>query len=59
VAVTVAPETLDPDLSRTVPEKLPVAWPYMAGETASARAQATTEKNILWDVLLAKRWEDS
>jgi hypothetical protein len=39
---------LDPDLSKTVPEKLPVAWPYDSGETASANAHAKIRKNILF-----------
>jgi hypothetical protein len=49
--MTVAPGTPDPDLSRTLPDKLPVAWPYMVGETISARRQATTRSSILWDLL--------
>ena len=45
---------LDPDLSTTLPEKLPVAWPYIAGETASARAHAATRRDIRCSVLLAR-----
>jgi hypothetical protein len=39
VAVTVAPAIAEPDLSATVPEKLPVPCPYKAGETQSATVQ--------------------
>jgi hypothetical protein len=37
----------DPDLSTTVPEKFPVAWPERAGETESAIVQANSRTNIL------------
>src|SRR5271155_1140201 len=52
--MTVAPGTPDPDLSRTLPEKLPVAWPCMAGEIISARTQTTTRSSILWDFVSAE-----
>jgi hypothetical protein len=45
---------LDPDLSTTLPEKLPFAWPYMTGEKPSTRAQATTIKNILFVIFLVE-----
>ena len=50
----VAPTTPDPDLSAMVPEKLPVAWPYMAGEMASVRAQAARKSVTLWVIVSAK-----
>lgn len=39
VALTVAPEITDPVLSVTVPEKLPLAWPYRSGQMGSTREQ--------------------
>ena len=54
VAVTVAPTTLDPDWSRTLPEKLPVAWPYIAGDAANASAQAAAIKNTLRHILFGE-----
>ena len=43
VTFTVAPVTTAPALSETVPEKLPLAWPYRSGqaETASEKTIAT------------------
>jgi hypothetical protein len=38
---------LEPDLSRTFPEKLPVAWALAAGEMASAKAQTSKRKASL------------
>jgi hypothetical protein len=38
----------DPDLSETVPEKLPVACPYNVGDTQSTTTHAiATKKNLL------------
>src|ERR1700733_1912665 len=48
MAVTVAWETLDPDLSDTVPEKLPAACPRSAGEKQSAMAHGITREKILF-----------
>src|ERR1700733_12691696 len=50
----IAPGTPAPDLSSTLPEKLPVAWPYMAGEVISAKTQTTTRSIILWDFVSAE-----
>jgi hypothetical protein len=47
VAVTEAPETFDPDLSTTVPEKLPVPWPYMGGEIAEPLAMKMRRRKAL------------
>jgi hypothetical protein len=46
VAVTVAPEIAEPDLSATVPEKLPVACPYKTGETQKASVQTRNRKSM-------------
>jgi hypothetical protein len=37
----------DPDLSETVPEKLPVACPYSAGDRQNAAVLAITKKSSL------------
>src|SRR5208283_4441039 len=42
VTVTVAPETGPPDLSVTVPRKLPVAWPYVSCPQQAAAIKTTT-----------------
>ena len=47
VARTYALEITDPVLSETVPEKLPVAWPYRSGQTGN-----TSEPNITSSSLL-------
>src|SRR5271155_1994669 len=47
VPLTNAPEMGAPDLSTTVPEKLPVACPYSVGATASAATKAKTRNRIL------------
>jgi hypothetical protein len=44
----------DPDLSRTVPEKLPVAWPCKAGQMANKRAKATTKSEVLSEIIFVK-----
>jgi hypothetical protein len=54
VTVTVAPDMADPDLSRTFPEKLPLACPYIAGHMANKRAKATTKKEALEEILFVK-----
>jgi hypothetical protein len=43
----VAPGITAPDLSTTLPEKLPVAWPWMAGETMSAKTHAPARSSSL------------
>jgi hypothetical protein len=55
VAVTEAPETFDPDLSTTVPEKLPVPWPYMGGEIAEPLAIKMKRREALCTKLEAGR----
>ena len=52
--MTVAPGIPDPDLSRILPEKFPVAWPCMAGEIISVRTQITARRRILWDFVSAE-----
>jgi hypothetical protein len=56
--MTAAPAIPDPDLSRTLPEKLPVAWPCMAGWIISAKTQKTTRARILWDLVPAEASTD-
>jgi hypothetical protein len=46
----VAPVITDPDLSETVPEKLPVACPYSVGDTQSATAHANAPKKNLFPI---------
>lgn len=48
MAVTLAPEMADPDLSKTVPERLPVAWAYNIGEMQSENAHTITRRKILF-----------
>ena len=50
--MTAAPGTMEPDLSVTLPAKLPVAWACMAGEFASERTQTTRRNNILQDFVV-------
>ena len=40
-----APEIADPDLSVTVPKKLPVAWPYVGCPQQHNTAKQTTTAN--------------
>src|SRR3984957_2939975 len=47
VAVILAPTTFAPDLSRTVPEKLPLAWACDAGEQSRRHRHASTAKRNL------------
>src|ERR1700722_3682753 len=48
MAFTEAPEMAAPDLSKIVPEKLALAWPYTPGETQSATADIiATKSNFL------------
>src|ERR1700678_1605032 len=47
VAVILAPTTFAPDLSRTVPEKLPLAWACDAGEKIRRHRHASTAKRNL------------
>ena len=42
VAFTVAPDTTAPALSETVPEKLPVAWPYTTGLIENSSEETAT-----------------
>src|ERR1700677_1377500 len=46
-AVILAPTAFAPDLSRTVPEKLPLAWACDAGEKIRRRRHASTAKRNL------------
>jgi hypothetical protein len=57
--VTVAPEILNPVLSATVPEKLPVACPNRIGHIAETLTQITRRKNTLRAGLKAKQPEYS
>jgi hypothetical protein len=45
----------DPDLSETVPEKLPVACPYNVGDTQSTTAHAIARKNSLLPITTPPR----
>src|SRR5208283_19942 len=47
VTVTVAPEIAEPDLSVTVPRKLPVAWPYVSCPQQAAAIKTTTAITII------------
>src|SRR5580700_8744582 len=53
VALTVAPEITDPVLSVTVPEKLPVAWPYRSGQMGKTSEQNTTSSVLLVSIDLS------
>jgi hypothetical protein len=53
---TDAPGIADPDLSSTLPEKLPVAWPRAAGANVIARTQTTRERSVPIDPVLAKEF---
>jgi hypothetical protein len=55
--MTVAPAMPDPDLSETFPEKLPVAWPRMAGHIIRVTMQITMESSSLWDLVSASSTE--
>jgi hypothetical protein len=48
----------DPDLSTTLPEKLPVAWPCTAGATMIARMQTTARRVVLKSFVPAKQFSD-
>jgi len=52
VTLTEAPEIAEPDLSVTVPRKLPVAWPYAICPQQAATIQTTTAVRILLHILL-------
>jgi hypothetical protein len=52
VTFTLAPVTTDPVLSVTVPEKLPVAWPYKSGQTGNTSEQKTTSSAFLVSINL-------
>jgi hypothetical protein len=53
VTATAAPGTAEPDLSTTLPEKLPVAWPCAAGETMREITQTIARSNVLWNLVSA------
>ena len=48
----------DPDLSRTFPEKLPVAWPRTAGQTTSPRTQTIERSNNLRELVPVESFTD-
>jgi hypothetical protein len=51
VTVTWAPATTAPELSETVPEKLPVAWPCKSGLKRHTSAQQhTANRALLLDI---------
>src|SRR5258708_37270608 len=50
MAVTVAREITDPVLSDTVPEKLPFAWPYTAGQVNNRNADTALGNALLGSI---------
>jgi hypothetical protein len=46
----------DPDLSATLPLKLPVAWPRRAGADVIASTQTTARRSVAVDFALAKNF---
>src|SRR5580658_183444 len=58
VARTVAPEITDPVLSVTVPEKLPLDWPYRSGQMGNTTKQKTTSRALLLDIDFSLRAPD-
>jgi hypothetical protein len=53
---TDAPGIADPDLSSTLPEKLPVACPRSAGASPITSAQTTKKKTVLRVFVLAEKF---
>jgi hypothetical protein len=47
VTVTFAPETVEPVVSTTVPEMLPVAWPKSNGQAQDTNAPTTNAGKVL------------
>jgi hypothetical protein len=45
--LTFTPDTTDPVLSVTVPEKLPVAWPYRSGQMGNTSEQNSPSSSFL------------
>jgi hypothetical protein len=56
VTATLAAGIAPPDLSATLPLKLPVAWPRRAGTNVIASTQTTARRSVLEDFALAKNF---
>ena len=51
-----APGIADPDLSSTLPEKLPVAWPRRSGASPMASTQTAVKRRVLNVFVLAEKF---
>src|SRR5580693_6625387 len=56
VASTVAPEITDPVLSVTVPEKLPLDWPYRSGQMGNTTKLKAPSRAFLLNIDFSFRW---